>query len=690
MNSNLQGASRKAWLTYLGLAQAFILVFALASACSSKPTVGDVINNGGSVNASGGSAGTGTAGGLSSGGSVSTTGGTAPITVGGGSGTEKCVTSCKPAGGQWCGEIGNNCSGTFMCPPCSDDWVCKDNLCIGPPSCKRLTCDAAGGHYCGTIGDGCGGALVCGDCPDAGICGGGGIPNLCKPANCTPRECIDAKSGGQYCGDIGDGCGGLLHCGDCAGGKTCGAEGVANVCPGAGCKNLQCTIRSDACPMDSPTTLTGTVYDPAGKLPLYNALVYVPNDPLPLPPIADGITCEPCGTFAAGSPVATALTDVNGKFTLSGVPSGANVPLVIQVGRWRREVTLNTTLNKCTSNAITDVNQTRLPRNKAEGHIPRIAVTTGGLDALECLLRRIGIADEEFTTDAGEGRVHLYIGGDGTAAGGGRAVPGAVQFSAGLGGGQFAAATTLWSSPAKLKNYDIMMLSCEGDEVANVKQPYLGNVAGYMNQGGRVFADHYHYYWMRSGSADLKGTATYAGSLADPTKKPLTAHVDTSFVKGAALADWLVLTGASTVRGDLDVIGAQHSVTGVNPPTQRWIYLDPADTAVNQQSIQYMSFNTPVTSPAENQCGRVVFTDIHIAADVGGLGGDTSTPDKPFPEGCKDTGMSPQAKALEFLFFDLSSCVTPPDAVPVPPPPGVPPPTLTPPPPPPPPPPPAK
>jgi hypothetical protein len=231
--------------------------------------------------------------------------------------------------------------------------------------------------------------------------------------------------------------------------------------------------------------------------------------------------------------------------------------------------------------------------------------------------------------------------------------------------------------------------------------PSVNNVAAYMNQGGRVFAEHFHYYWMRSGPAELRGTATYAGSLQDPPT-PSTAMVDTTHAKGAVLADWLVLTGASTQRGQFPVALGQHSVTAVTAPTQRWIYLpqNPNDMAM-RESVQYMTFNTPLAAEPANQCGRVVFTDIHIGASLddpaGGaaLGGDITRSGAtgtgtPFPEGCVATGMSPQAKALEFMFFDLSACVTPPDVPPVPPPPGVPPPANTPPPPPPPPPPPAK
>src|SRR5439155_19578163 len=74
----------------------------------------------------------------------------------------------------------------------------------------------------------------------------------------------------------------------------------------------------------------------------------------------------------------------------------------------------------------------------------------------------------------------------------------------------------------------------------------------------------------------------------------------------------------------------------------------------------------------ELQCGKVVFNDTHLqkAISVGGVttGGDDSDPSKPFPSGCKTNEMSPQAKALEFLFFDLSACVLPDDKQPTPPP----------------------
>jgi len=81
-----------------------------------------------------------------------------------------------------------------------------------------------------------------------------------------------------------------------------------------------------------------TVYDPAGKVPLYNVVVYVPN--AALDPVPEGASCDRCGATLSGKPIASAITDESGHFSLENVPIGADVPLVIQVGKWRRELTV--------------------------------------------------------------------------------------------------------------------------------------------------------------------------------------------------------------------------------------------------------------------------------------------------------------------------------------------------------------
>ena len=59
-------------------------------------------------------------------------------------------------------------------------------------------------------------------------------------------------------------------------------------------------------------------------------------------------------------------------------------------------------------------------------------------------------------------------------------------------------------------------------------------------------------------------------------------------------------------------------------------------------------------SPVASQCGRAVYSDVHLS----GVSDDSA-----FPAECNDPsidnppGHGVNEKALEFLFFDLSSCV---------------------------------
>jgi hypothetical protein len=367
----------------------------------------------------------------------------------------------------------------------------------------------------------------------------------------------------------------------------------------------------------------------------------------------------------------------------------ANLPIVIQVGKWRREITL-ATVNPCVDNPITNADLTRLPRTKAEGHIPKMALTTGGSDALECLLRKIGIADSEFTTDTGAGRVNLYIGGRPDA----DSSLGTDRFATTLNGGAvFPNATALWGNTNKMLGYDILLMSCEGSQYADVKMPFYGNMKRYGDSGGRIFASHLHFNWLWKGPAPWPMTANYTGGSKEENDPPtfgepgfVASTIDTTFPKGAALADWLFAVGATPTRGKIEIYDSAHSVAEVTPPTQRWIYLpvNPNDSvSPKRTATQYMTFNTPVEAAADAQCGRVVHTDIHVKAGPVASGesrdkSDPGTNGTPFPSGCLSKSLSPQEKALEFLFFDLSACVlsvTPvPPPVPPPPPPPPPPP----------------
>ncbi len=169
--------------------------------------------------------------------------------------------------------------------------------------------------------------------------------------------------------------------------------GIPAPCPGGG---IECYV-----PPGCTTSLSGTVYDPAGRNPLYNVVVFVPNDPYgALPAITPGThSCNTCDV-SIGNYVAATTTDSHGNFTLTGVPATSHVPLVVQTGKWRREVFLPHVAS-CANTPVAAANS-RLPKNHTEGDLPQMALLTGGCDDLGCFMKSMGIDDSEYTSPQGE------------------------------------------------------------------------------------------------------------------------------------------------------------------------------------------------------------------------------------------------------------------------------------------------
>jgi hypothetical protein len=108
-----------------------------------------------------------------------------------------------------------------------------------PVSCESLSAD------CGDVPDGCGKNLDCGQCPSGQTCGAAG-ENRCGTGTCTPQTC---EQKGAFCGDISDGCGNTISCGQCQAPKTCGAQ-KPNECGCAtlvSCTSENCGLISDGC-----------------------------------------------------------------------------------------------------------------------------------------------------------------------------------------------------------------------------------------------------------------------------------------------------------------------------------------------------------------------------------------------------------------------------------------------------------
>jgi hypothetical protein len=426
-----------------------------------------------------------------------------------------------------------------------------------------------------------------------------------------------------------------------------GGEGnTADACIGLECQVVNCEA------MGMPaTTVSGTVFAPNGTLPLYGVNVYVPRDAVP--PFTPGVSCDRCSDSLLGSPIAKATSDEAGKFSLTDVPVGDNIPLIITIGKWRTKLVLPH-VAQCTDTPLPAA-MTKLPSKKSEGEIPLIGITTGSADALECLILKLGIDPTEITTDAQAGRIHLYAD---LGAGAGLGVS---SFKAGFAGGSgaFSNATTLWNDINKLKNYDILIFSCEGAQHSETKsQPAMDAVEQYTGLGGRVFMSHWHNIWLEGATqdgnpqkvADWTSIGTFddlGGALPDNTNAVID---ETANPKGASFATWMVNVMGSTTKDLVSITGGKNTCTTIDSgKAERWVYLDQQHS--NAAGVQNFQFTTPQNVSADQRCGKVVFSDMHVSAD------STSPKNGTYPTTCSTAGLTPQEKALAFMFFDISSCV---------------------------------
>jgi hypothetical protein len=276
------------------------------------------------------------------------------------------------------------------------------------------------------------------------------------------------------------------------------------------------------------------------------------------------------------------------------------------------------------------------PSTQLQGDIPKIAIATGDADSVECVLRKVGIADSEFTDPTQGGRINFYLG---------TADAGATISSA------TPSETALMSTAATLTQYDVLMLPCEGTPYARTATE-LQNLASFANSGGRVYASHYAYSWMDTTttfSTVAKWTGTSTGSYTSAL-----AEVDPTFSGGATLTQWLQETGASTTPGQITLSTIRQTQTGVVAPTQSWlkaINQTGAEAAINNITMQLVWDTPVVTNTTTNQCGRVLFNEYHVENPTGSPNGVL------FPNECPTAGtaLTPQEKLLEYSLFELTN-----------------------------------
>jgi hypothetical protein len=488
----------------------------------------------------------------------------------------------------------------------------------------------------GSLGAGTGGGgIKLLDFGDAGSCMGNPCDPTCQGYTGDNSNNVDAGSGLQ----------------PTDGGWTL-VLGEGGVCTG-----LQCQVPT--CGGGQTTKITGTVYDPAALNPVFNALVMIPNGPVQ--PVPFGVSSDPCGGATLPAAVTYANSAIDGTFTLTGVPVGASIPLVIQIGRWRRVVNINTSSLMCgqsinvspAANCSGNGNYagsaaclTRLPRIQSEGNIPHIAIGTGGLDAMECMLYRMGVDVSEFTDELNPGRVHVFR--DGGSSLGGANVNHDLSYL--LGFTCPSAFCPTGSPPSLTNNYDLIILPCNGGGEYNSLRWGAGNddpgrinLVNYANVGGRIFTSHWGREWIErpSGALPMGPFPGVANWITDRVGASTIGVINTGQVYGNNLDLWLVAIGA-TAGTTININQPKEDTSGVTAASRLF---------VSYQGDGYPSdftFDTPVGMMT--QSGRAMYTDMHLA---------NGTPSGTFPGNCPTQGTTllQQEDAAEYLLFDLGSCV---------------------------------
>jgi hypothetical protein len=404
------------------------------------------------------------------------------------------------------------------------------------------------------------------------------------------------------------------------------------------CKNLEC--QQVICGNGTTTSISGTVFDPSGALPLYDALVYVPN--APLDPLG-GPTCG-CGVYS-GAPLVAAVTDAKGRFSLVNAPAGSNIPLVIQIGAWRREIVVPV-VSQCTDNPA-DHALTRLPRKQHEtgpnDNVPLVALVSG-CDALECMLtQRVGVDPSEITGPTGGGRIHVYRGSDadqGLPSGAGDAL-------------------TLFNDVATMKKYDAILLAsdCGGPHArgSNAEQ----NLEAYLATGGRVLATHSQLNWFASSSQCASSDAcigdTTLSSMAawrSGSSQPAPYQTNTTFPSGKAMQDWYqnvtTLSPFAPYQAPLGVLPLVEPHSDLGATNQKttaaaWI-------VAGNPSATYDTHLFGVWTPMSNgnPCGGIAFSSEE------GVGPMTSAA-QAWPASCSGSfagaDHTPNELALEYMLF---------------------------------------
>lgn len=402
-----------------------------------------------------------------------------------------------------------------------------------------------------------------------------------------------------------------------------------------GARDASSDAQSSLCP-GSGARFVGTTFAPNGTDPIPNVLVYATEDTHVFEGPWTSVRCVACVSTPPGA-LASTRSGADGSFVLASptLDAGGTFTVVVESGGFRR-VVRGVTIDECGTVTLAAA-QTTLPgANAGDDTIPPIAVassTTGTGDVND---------DFAFVLDAmgitGYDRVHPDRSGTPSAAG---------LFS-------------LLSDTSRLMRYQIVIVPCGAlgnfSVDPNLTPQIVSNLRAWLAAGGRLYASDLAYAVVQRSYPEAvtfaPGPSPRAGT--DP------ATVGVGIARGSTipgridapeLLAWLQLVGAAPAGAteipiaDLrdpwsavdfvapellapDAMGLTHAVV--------WVSAD-VDWHIAGSGRHPLTVQADYAGPAGDYCGRVVFTSYHVETGTGTL--------------------TPQERVLEYLFFQLSSCI---------------------------------
>jgi hypothetical protein len=390
-------------------------------------------------------------------------------------------------------------------------------------------------------------------------------------------------------------------------------------------------VPTPTCP-GQEATVTGTALAPNGADPVPGASVFIPAKvPELFPP---DVKCEVCGHLGKSNNLWYTTSAPNGSFTLKNVCPG-KWPLVVQNGRFRRLVYINVAAG---STMAIPAGQSRLPRRHKEfvqaDSIPKIAVATGDFDKMECVLRKMGLADGTFDLyEAASSRKSP------------KTLPSFKNLVADLN---------------KMKSYNIIFINCTANtfekELANAT--IRKNLNDYVNAGGRLYVTDWSYDWIEQ-VEPFSPFIDFEPGASPNTPEPLNAAAlgadglkVTAKIKDPQMAQWLTAFPGAISGGNSHI---EHFLINwvimhkLGQGTKLWV----------EGSIKSSSGSLTGTRPLTvtfnfKNCGKVLYSSYHTE----GREDESVIAPKAFPAYCGGT-FSPQDRILEYLIFDIASCIKP-------------------------------